>query len=162
VNLVLVHLPQSGKYEEIRSEVAAILSTEGVIEKDPETADRYVAIDEQEFLKALDDVGLMVCDFCSSPDVRWLYPAQDFEMYKHQDLHHMSRSGWAACEICHHLIEQRLFQDLNQHAMTSFPGGPIDHPTVAVLVMEAIKANTARFERNRTGPPVPVGGDEGE
>lgn len=67
--------------------------------------------------------GGAICDFCSSPDVHWSYPARDFthhrelaaltidmrtlETERHDiDLDAGSSGGWAACNVCHALIER--------------------------------------------------------
>jgi hypothetical protein len=53
---------------------------------------------------------VVVCDFCSEPiegEWCWSYPARDF-LYTIQFEGygtHGSKGDWAACEICHHLIQ---------------------------------------------------------
>lgn len=43
----------------------------------------------------------IICDFCASPDVRWSYPARDFDV---PEAYSTSVGPWAACPICHALI----------------------------------------------------------
>lgn len=48
-----------------------------------------------------------ICDFCSSPDVQWSYPARDFEVTGIPLARRAGSSGgWAACPVCHVLIER--------------------------------------------------------
>lgn len=50
----------------------------------------------------------LVCDFCSSPDVQWAYPAEDFVVSGSILPANTAGSagGWAACPACHALIER--------------------------------------------------------
>ena len=105
----------------------------------------------------------MVCDFCSSPDVVWMFPADTFTMFRSEGADHVSLDDWAACEICAHLIEQELWDDLTRHAYQSFQAvnpTPIGSPMVAALVMEAVRGNTTRFQKHRKGPAVRVGKED--
>ena len=46
-----------------------------------------------------------ICDFCSEPNVGWRYPAQSFVAYAVAGVVGQSVGDWAACGICHGLIE---------------------------------------------------------
>ena len=46
-----------------------------------------------------------MCDFCSEPNVVWRYPAQNFVAYAVADVVGQSVGDWAACTVCHALIE---------------------------------------------------------
>ncbi len=46
-----------------------------------------------------------ICDFCSEPKVAWRYPAQSFLAYVVAGVVGQSVGDWAACRICHGLIE---------------------------------------------------------
>ena len=46
-----------------------------------------------------------VCDFCSSPEVVWRYPAHNFIAYVIGDIAGQSVGDWAACPACKALIE---------------------------------------------------------
>jgi hypothetical protein len=52
-----------------------------------------------------------ICDFCSSPEVRWSYNATDFGH---------SKGGWAACDACSGLIEAGRWQALARRSAESF------------------------------------------
>lgn len=62
-----------------------------------------------------------ICDFCSSPDVHWSFPARDVVTQRefrataltttsvHSEMvrvEHGSRGGWAACNVCAALIKR--------------------------------------------------------
>ena len=46
-----------------------------------------------------------ICDFCSTQPVTWSYPARSFIAYVVGGIGGESVGSWAACEICHLLIE---------------------------------------------------------
>ena len=46
-----------------------------------------------------------ICDFCSEPNVVWRYPAQNFVAYAVAGVVGQSVGDWAACTVCHALIE---------------------------------------------------------
>jgi hypothetical protein len=50
-------------------------------------------------------VSTPICDFCSEPDVDWRYPARTFIAYVVAGFVGQSVGDWAACTVCHALIE---------------------------------------------------------
>jgi hypothetical protein len=50
-------------------------------------------------------VSASICDFCSDPNVAWRYPARTFIAYAIAGFVGQSVGDWAACNICHALIE---------------------------------------------------------
>jgi hypothetical protein len=52
--------------------------------------------------------GAAICDFCSSPDVRWAFPTRDFttkaQPTRRTFIEATMYGGWAACPACHALI----------------------------------------------------------
>ena len=46
-----------------------------------------------------------ICDFCSEPHVVWRYPARTFIAYVVAGFVGQSVGDWAACSVCHALIE---------------------------------------------------------
>ncbi len=50
-------------------------------------------------------VSTSICDFCSEPHVAWRYPADSFVAYAVAGIVGRSVGDWAACSICHALIE---------------------------------------------------------
>jgi hypothetical protein len=156
--LVRVRTLDTGRIEEIRAEVAKKLVADGVIWRQRD--DLYATPDDEEFKNALRDPALMICDFCSSPDVTWLFPAQDFTMARVKGEEHTSRDEWAACEICAHLIDQELWDLLTEHSVKRFMVEKGTSPLLSALLYEAVQGNTVRFQQHRTGPGVRVGGKE--
>ncbi len=61
----------------------------------------------------------MICDFCSHPDPRWKYPANDFQLEDVQRLG--SQGAWAACDECAALIESGDKTGLLERALHTFP-----------------------------------------
>jgi hypothetical protein len=45
------------------------------------------------------------CDFCSVPGPVWRYPARSFVAYRAANVAGESVGDWAACDLCHALIE---------------------------------------------------------
>jgi hypothetical protein len=103
----------------------------------------------------------IVCDFCSSPDVRWAYPAQTFTVevlaaghpYAPPEACEVwlgSDAGWAACDGCHALIEKSDRGALMERSMTQlgFPPGPMFQGTLREI--------HDLFFENRTGPALPA------
>jgi hypothetical protein len=50
-------------------------------------------------------VSTSICDFCSEPHVGWRYPAHSFVAYAVAGIVGQSVGDWAACSVCHVLIE---------------------------------------------------------
>jgi hypothetical protein len=59
----------------------------------------------------------IVCDFCSTPEVKWMYPADDIAV---DALQWGSRGEWAACDTCHALIESSERDKLAEHSLSNF------------------------------------------
>lgn len=94
-----------------------------------------------------------ICDFCSSPDVAWSYPAMDFQVVDPQ-LGWGSRGGWAACDTCHGYIEDGDRKALAQRSIDLFfefhPDVP-DLPDVRHHVFNHIRLMHESFFNARTG-----------
>lgn len=102
---------------------------------------------------------MIVCDFCSSPDVVWSYPARDFGLATaHADTGEVvpgisiiaSGGAWAACECCAKLIEADDRGALMERALTTLGLPPI--PAMQIGMREIHDA----FFTCRTGPAVPA------
>ncbi len=108
--------------------------------------------------------GDFCCDFCSSRDISWDYPARDFSMPT-GDVEWGSRGGWAACNECHLLIEAKDREGLARRSAVTFVQRAQRDPTVSRAV-KRMKARShmahfrdlhGRFWDARTGPGRPVG-----
>lgn len=109
--------------------------------------------------------GGPACDFCLTPfaDVReaWTYPAAPMPVVGHPVITD-SPDDWAACEICHKLIEAKRLGALVEWALAQqermAPEGTIkgDHvvtyPPMAIR-RRRFRENLLRFFDARTGPP---------
>lgn len=98
---------------------------------------------------------MIVCDFCSSPDVLWTYPAHDTVPItvtgKSARIILESVGHWAACQHCHDLIERELWNDLLERSISYCPPGLRDSP--ASILRDAIGAIHAAFRTARFGSP---------
>ena len=102
----------------------------------------------------------IICDFCSKERVRWDYPADDFEIEieGYGPTGHASREGWAACDVCHALIEAGDRDGLARRAATSFEAqfGVFPGDTRARVHREMRKLHD-QFFAHRTGPGEAMG-----
>jgi hypothetical protein len=87
-----------------------------------------------------------VCDYCSDPEPPWVYPANDFPMPGLPN--HVSRGEWAACQVCHELIENEDWGGLLERSVTRQYGSD----SFASIVRPFLKEYHRRFAANRTGP----------
>lgn len=60
-----------------------------------------------------------ICDFCSSPDVAFVYPARNFAAYVFDGIVGRSVGDWAACPTCHGLIESDRQADLVERSLVT-------------------------------------------
>jgi len=95
-----------------------------------------------------------ICDFCSTHEVAWSYPAMDFGVVDPK-LGWGSRGGWAACEPCHEMIEANDHSGLAKRSVQTFfefhPEIP-DLPHVRQHVRQHVMLMHASFFNVRTGP----------
>lgn len=61
---------------------------------------------------------MIICDFCSSPDVVWSYPAADFVL---SDTGQASEGAWAACHECAELVQAGDREGLLKRSLSGFP-----------------------------------------
>ena len=105
----------------------------------------------------------LICDFCSSPDVRWRYPARSFVIPKYA---WESVTDWAACGECKRLIEAGNHDGLITRSVDMFYH---HHPHWAGVISRDILTATvidghSQFFANRTGTvmdePLPMETDK--
>lgn len=93
-----------------------------------------------------------VCDFCSSTEIAWGYTADDFAV---GGMGWGSRGGWAACEICHGLIEANEREALAAHSLEEFykhnAGAVPDTKPVRAALLAHIFRVHSMFFASRTG-----------
>ncbi len=100
--------------------------------------------------------GEPLCDFCSSQDVRWAYPAHDVDV----DGGIASSIGaWATCETCHNLIESMDWEELGHRSYDT----NVLRPMMEKLHLEAGLLETTllihkAFQMARLGPAIKLPG----
>lgn len=92
--------------------------------------------------------GSEICDFCSSPDVKWGYRTKAGDPTEGG-----KAGGWAACDDCHALIEAGKHDAL---ARRSVEGYIIKYPEMSQLPMKHLLVNFKifhdGFREHRVGP----------
>jgi hypothetical protein len=95
-----------------------------------------------------------ICDFCSTHEVAWSYPAMDFGVVD-PNLGWGSRGDWAACGPCHDFIEDDDRKALAKRSLDLFfehnPQIP-DLPHIRQRVFQHVQLMHAAFFNVRTGP----------
>jgi hypothetical protein len=86
----------------------------------------------------------MYCDFCREPRPAWNYPCVDYTL---PDGKSRSTGAWAACEVCHGLIEADARVALARRSAASFLARHGIAPP-----LEAFVETQAGFFTHRTGP----------
>ena len=95
---------------------------------------------------------MIICDFCSSPKTTWRYPAHDVPAISLGDSQELvevqlnSKGGWAACDICHDLIERGEWDLLLDRSVARFPLIDYMPPSVFRATISAIHS-AFRFAR---------------
>lgn len=93
------------------------------------------------------------CDFCSGAPVTWRYPTRTFKL---TSIRFRSVSDWAACDVCHALIEAGDREGLLTRTMAT---GQLPPGVTAAQLAEAkqtVRHGQALFFEMREGPPTRV------
>ena len=89
-----------------------------------------------------------ICDFCSSSNVHWRYPAKDF--IPDSSIPWGSRGDWAACNGCHDFIEENDREGLLERSIKSFPLERLEL-NLSDEIMEALRNLHNNFFNMRIG-----------
>jgi len=101
-------------------------------------------------------VSTSICDFCSEPHVAWRYPARTFVAYAVAGFVGQSIGDWAACSICHALIEAGDRSALLERSLsTLLDKNPDMRPDEAEL-REQIALFHQMFFAHQIGDALPV------
>lgn len=92
------------------------------------------------------DTSPIICDFCSSTEVEWTYPAHDIVV---EAIRSRSVGAWAACEGCHALIEADARATLTWRAAKAMAR---KHHINACDVLDWLTKMHAAFFTARKGP----------
>lgn len=97
-----------------------------------------------------------ICDFCSAPNVAWRYPAHSFVAYVVAGVVGESVGDWAACRVCHALIEAGDRSGLLERSIqTLLEKNPGMRPAEAELCGQIAQFHQL-FYVNQTGAALPV------
>lgn len=101
---------------------------------------------------------MQICDFCSSPEVDWAYPAESFETYAvvmpDGAMVATSEGWWASCSPCAQLIEAGRWAELAGRSLDYLPlPEPVANRTAALQRLAVLHQ---QFQTSRTGPAIPM------
>lgn len=97
-----------------------------------------------------------ICDFCSSPNVTWVYPARTFAAYVFEGIVGESVGDWAACPICHGLIESGRHADLAERSLITLLDRQPEMKSAEQELRSQIRSFQMMFFRNRLGSAMTV------
>jgi len=92
-----------------------------------------------------------ICDFCSSPNVTWVYPARTFAAYVFEGFVGESVGDWAACPICHGLIESGRHAELTERSLITLLERQPEMKSAEPELRAQIRAFHTMFFQNRAG-----------
>lgn len=112
-----------------------------------------------------------ICDFCSSPNVRWTFPCREHTTAEHvdtvlqrrdgsldverMDIERVVAGGWAACPACHALVIRGEREKLARRSAKRMIRKHPDVPMLLGNVTVHCRRLQDAFWANRTGPPIP-------
>lgn len=97
-----------------------------------------------------------ICDFCSSPNVTWVYPARTFAAYVFEGIVGESVGDWAACSICHGLIESGRHAELTERSLTTLLESQPEMRRAEQELRNHIRSFHTIFLQNRIGSPLSI------
>jgi hypothetical protein len=107
-------------------------------------------------LEKQEHIMVDICDFCSEQAVAWRYPARTFAAYVVSGIVGESVGDWAACPICHGLIQDGLRVALAERSLQTLLE---KHPEMRFAESEVraqIRGFHTMFFSNRIGDAVPI------
>jgi len=87
---------------------------------------------------------MIICDFCSSPDVTRRYRAKSFVDPARLGI---SDGDWAACDVCADLVDGEHWKALENRSIETFPGGVDEAHEVPMRIY--IASLHRKFRENR-------------
>jgi hypothetical protein len=97
-----------------------------------------------------------ICDFCSSPDVAFVYPARTFAAYVFDGIVGESVGDWAACPNCHGLIESDRQADLVERSLVTLLERQPEMKFAEVELRDQIRSFHVMFFCNRVGSAMSI------
>ena len=106
------------------------------------------------------------CDFCTTGEVRYAYPCEDFVVnvigFSNTDLTVLAapmgfKQDWAACEICHALIEANDRERLMTRSLELFDAKyGLKDEIERAMIQRMIELTQTQFFLHRKGAPTRV------
>jgi hypothetical protein len=100
--------------------------------------------------------GNLQCDFCSVPGPTWRYPTRSFIAYRASNIAGESVGDWAACDICHVLIETGDQQRLAERSLEQLIIKHPDAKAAADILLHDLSDLHQQFFEHRHGPAVRI------
>jgi hypothetical protein len=97
-----------------------------------------------------------ICDFCSSPNVTWVYPARTFAAYVFEGIVGESVGDWAACPICHGLIESGRHLELAERSLVTLLERQPEMKGAEAELRNQIRGFHTMFFQNRVGSAMTI------
>lgn len=95
---------------------------------------------------------LLLCDFCSAPAPVWRYPARTFVAYSIANIAGESVGDWAACELCHTLIQADDRCGLARRSVDELIAKHPETREAAAVLYEELAGLHREFFAHRIGP----------
>ena len=95
----------------------------------------------------------MLCDFCNTADVRWMYKAKCGIITLPDGTRFGSDGGWGACDTCHKFIETEDTNNLLDHSVTLLLSSNPDLCISKDIASEIITFMHNFFRQARVGSP---------
>lgn len=99
---------------------------------------------------------MAICDFCSSPNVTWVYPARTFAAYVFEGIVGESVGDWAACPICHGLIESGRHAELTERSLITLLERQPEMKSAEEELRTHIRSFHTMFFRSRVGSAITI------
>ncbi len=96
------------------------------------------------------------CDFCSEQGPGWCYPATDFVAIRIGAVVSSSEGGWAACDVCHALIQCGDRAALADRSAGLFVVANPESADVMDVLSEELRRIHDLFFDNRAGEAYPI------
>lgn len=97
-----------------------------------------------------------ICDFCSSPNVTWVYPARTFAAYVSEGIVGESVGDWAACSICHGLIDSGRHTELTERSLVTLLERQPEMKSAEEELRTQIRSFHTMFFQNRGGAAMTI------
>lgn len=97
-----------------------------------------------------------ICDFCSSPNVTSVYPARTFAAYVFEGIVGEGAGDWAACPICHMLIESGRHAELTERSLVTLLERQPKMKSAEEELRTNIRSFHTMFFENRVGSAMTI------